>query len=76
MNNLIARPQEQPEQPEHLNTAIGFANEILSRYSLSEQNEIIDFVIQRVRESRQNEIKHLEERISIIKDFEAKMRFQ
>jgi len=55
------------QQPENLQLAVSMANELLSRFSLSEQNEAIALICQRVREVRINEAHDLEVRIEIIK---------
>ena len=55
------------QQPENLQLAVSMANELLSRFSLSEQNEAIALICQRVREVRINEAHELEMRIEIIK---------
>lgn len=46
--------------------AINMANELLSRFSLNEQNEAITMICQRVREARINEKHELEARVETI----------
>ena len=53
-------------QPEHLQMAIGMANELLSRFSLEEQNGAILMICQRIREARINETHELQMRIEVI----------
>lgn len=53
-------------QPEHLQMAVSMANELLSRFALSEQNEAIEMICQRVREARINEVHDLQMRIETI----------
>ena len=53
-------------QPEHLQIAVTMANELLSRFSLNEQNEALTMILQRIRDARISEVHELQMRIEII----------
>ena len=54
------------QQPEHLQMAISVANELLSRFTLIEQNEAVAMISRQIREARINETHELQIRIEII----------
>lgn len=63
MNMNGARSQE----PQHVEAANQFASELMDRFSLTEQNEILFFVSERILQTRQKRLEHLHAELEELK---------
>ncbi len=66
-NELKSHPLAEPE-PEHKAIAIGFANEMLNRFSPAECNQILSLIRQRWADERQLQIEKAEKHIAALKE--------
>jgi hypothetical protein len=67
-DNLKNGASAPTQQPEHLSVAVGFANEMIARFSADEQNEIVKQIRISFSDSRNQSIMESEKHIAYLRN--------